>query len=71
MTIGRNNLKGDIAATKAMWERLIKEGEEKEARIKFQEEKIARLTRKMEQEPALSLAKSSESEEEERAFVQS
>jgi len=39
-------------------------------RIKQQEEKITRLTRKLEKRPARSLAKSSESEEEEKAFIQ-
>ena len=39
--------------------------------IKLQEEKIARLTRKLEKQPTRSLAKSSESEDEERASVQS
>jgi len=37
----------------------------------LQEEKIARLTKKLEKQPAQSLAKSSESEEEERASIQS
>jgi len=40
-------------------------------RIKLQEEKIARLTRKLEKRPARSFKKSSESEEEQRASVQS
>jgi len=45
--------------------------QKKEARIKLQEEKIAMLTRKPDKQPARSLAKSSEREEEERAFDQS
>jgi len=69
MTIGTNNLKEEMAAMKAMLERLIKESEEKEARIKVQEEKSTILTRKLEKRPARSLAKSSKSEEEERASV--
>ena len=36
-----------MAATNAMLEKLIKENEEKEARIKLQEEKIFRLTKKL------------------------
>ena len=56
---------------KAMLERLVKESEEKKAWIMLQEEKITRLARNLEKRPALSLAKSSESEEEERASVQS
>ena len=51
MTIGTNNLEGEMVAIKAMLERLIKECEEKNVRIKLQEEKIARLTRKLEKQP--------------------
>ena len=54
-----------------MLEQLVKESEEKEARIKLQEKKIARLTKKLEKRLARSLPKRSESEEEERASVQS
>jgi len=71
MTIGTNNLEEEMAAIKAMLERLVKESEENEACIKSQEEKIARLSRKLEKRLARSLAKSSESEEEERASIQS
>ena len=71
MTIGANNLKEEMVAMKAMLEQLVKESEEKEAHIKSQEEKIARVTRKLEKQPARSRAKSSESEEEERASIQS
>ena len=35
MTIGTNNLEEEMAAMKAILERLIKESEEKEARIKL------------------------------------
>jgi len=69
-TIGTNNLEEETAAIKAMLERLLKESEEKKARIKLQKEKIARLTRKLEKRPARALSKSSESKEEERAFIQ-
>ena len=51
MTIGMNNLKAEMATMKAMLEGLIKESEEKEARIKLQEEKIARLTKKLKKRP--------------------
>jgi len=71
MTIGTSSLEEEMAAMKAMLERLVKGSGEKEARIKSQEEKITRLTRKLEKRPARSLAKSSESKEEERAPVQS
>jgi len=46
--ISTNNLEEEMAARKAMLERLIKESEEKEAHIKLQEEKIARLTKLLE-----------------------
>jgi len=39
MTIGINNWDGEMAATKAMLEKLIKESEEKEAHIKVQKAK--------------------------------
>ena len=52
MRLGTNNLEEEMAAMKAMLEWLIKESEEKEARIKLQEEKITRLTRKLEKQPA-------------------
>ena len=48
MIICTNNMKEEMAAMKAMLERLIKESEEKEAHIKLQEEKIARLTKLLE-----------------------
>ena len=70
MIKGTNNLKEEMAGIKAMLERLVKEREEKEPRIKLQEEKIVRLPRKLEKWPARSLYKSSKSEEE-RAPVQS
>jgi len=71
MNIGANNLEEDMPAIKAMLERLVKESEEKEAHIKLREEKIARLTRKLEKRPTQSLTKSSESVDEERASIQS
>ena len=57
MTIDTNNLEEEMAAMKAMLEQLIKENEEKEARIKLHEKKIAKLTRKLKKRPAQSLAK--------------
>ena len=48
ITIGINNLEEEMAATKAMLERLVKENREKDGRIKLHEEKIATLTRKLE-----------------------
>ena len=55
---------------KAMLEQLVRRVKKRRG-IKLQEEKITRLTRKLEKRPAQSLTKSSESEEEERASVQS
>jgi len=60
-----------MASMKSMLELIVKESEKKEAHIKLQEEKITRLTIKLEKRPTRSLAKSSETEVEERAFVQS
>jgi len=48
ITIGTNNLKEEMDA---MLERLVMESEEKEACIKLPEEKITRLTRKLEKRP--------------------
>jgi len=47
---------------KAMLRKLTKENEEKEVCIKLQEEKIARLTRKVEKQPTQSFIKSLENE---------
>ena len=41
-----------MAAMTAMREKLIEENEEKEAHIKLQEEKVARLTKKLERQLA-------------------
>ena len=64
MTIGTNSLEEEMAAMKAMMEKIIKESEKKEACIKLQEETIVRLTKKLEKQPTWSLTKSSQSEEE-------
>ena len=52
MTIGTNNLKKEMAAMKGMLKRLVNKREEKETCIKLQEEKITRLTRKLNKWPA-------------------
>ena len=59
MTIGTNNMEEEMATMKVMLERLIKENEEKEARIKLHKEKITRLTGKFEKRPAQSIVKTS------------
>ena len=69
MTIGTNNLEDGMVAIKAMLERLVKDNEEKEARIKMHKGKIARLIKNLEKRLAWSLAKNSESEEEENTLV--
>ena len=56
---------------KAMLEKLVKENEEKDVHIKLQEEKIVRLSKKLEKRLTRSSTKSSESEDEEKASVQS
>ena len=71
ITISLNNIEEEMAAIKAMLEKLVKESEEKEVRLKLQEEKIARLSRKLERRPARFLIKSSESEDKERISVES
>jgi len=71
MTIGTNNLEEKMTSMKTMLERLVKESEEKEECIKLQEEKITRLTKRLDKRTARSLAKCLESEEEERAPIQS
>jgi len=60
-----------MLATKGMLERVIKESQEKEAYIKLQEERIASFDQKAGEAASLILAKTSESEEEERTSVQS
>jgi len=60
MAIGTSNLKEDMAAMKAMLERVIKESEEKEVHIKLPKESIAKLTRKLQKWLTRSLTKSSE-----------
>ena len=48
---------------KAILEKLTRENEEKEARIKLQEEKIAKLTQKLEKQLAQSSTRDSKSED--------
>ena len=60
-----------MPAIKPMLEWLVKESEEKEAHIKLQEETIIGMTRKLEKRLSRSFVKSSESEEEDRASVES
>jgi len=48
MMTSSTSLEEDMANIKAILEKLTRESEEKEARIKFQEEKIAKLTKNLE-----------------------
>ena len=70
MTIGANNLEEEVAAIKGTLERLTKESKDKEAHINLQEEKIAKLTIKMEKWLALSFTKGSESEDKKKESIQ-
>jgi len=54
---------------KAILEKLTRDNEEKETRIKLQEEKIAKLTSKLEKRPAQSSTKDSESENSEKRSI--
>ena len=48
MMISSNSWEEKMANMKAILQKLIRESEEKEARIKLQGEKIAKLTKKLE-----------------------
>jgi len=54
---------------KAMLEKLNKDSKEKEAHIKLQEEKIAKLTTKLETQLVRSITRDLKSEEEEKASI--
>jgi len=69
MAIGTNNWKEEIAIMKAMLEKLNKDSKEKEAHIKLQEEKIAKLTTKLETQLVRSITRDLKSEEEEKASI--
>ena len=69
MMTGSTTLEEEMANMKAILENLTRESAEKEACIKFQEEKIARLTKKLEKQSTQSLAKDSKSEDSEKVSV--
>ena len=52
-----------------MPEKLTKESEKKEVRIKRQEEMITKLTKRLEERPAQSFTESLKSKHEEKMFV--
>ena len=60
-----------MAAMKAMMQMPAKESKEKEAHIKLLEEKLTKLTRKLEKHPTQSVTKDLESEEEVKASFHS
>ena len=60
-----------MAVIKAMLQKLTKESEEKESCIKLQEEKIAKLIRKLKKRPSQFMTKDSESEDEVKMFTHS
>jgi len=71
MTIGTNNWEEEMTVMKAMLEKLIKENKDKEVHIQLQEKKITRLAKKLKKWSARSFMQNSESENEEKVFVQS
>jgi len=54
---------------KVILQKLTKKSEDKKANINLQEEKIAKLTKKLEKGSAQSFTKDSESEEEEKVSI--
>jgi len=70
MMMGTTTLEEEIANMKVILEKLTRESAEKEARIKFQEKKIAKLARKLEKRSAQSSSKDSESEDSGKVLVQ-
>lgn len=69
MITSTTTLEEEMDNMKALIERLTKESTEKEARLKFQEEKIAKLTRKLEKRSAQSSLKDSESKDSGKVLV--
>ena len=63
MMTGTITLEEEMANIKVILEILTRDNEKKEARIKLQEEKITKLTRKLEKRPAQSSTRDSESED--------
>jgi len=69
MMTGTTTLEEEMGNMKAILEKLTRDNEEKEAYIKFQEEKIAKLTRKLEKWPAQSFTNDSESDDSEKISI--
>jgi len=69
MMIGPTTLEEEMTNMKAILGKLTRENEEKEARIKLQVEKITKLTRELEKQPAQSSTKDSESEDSEKVSI--
>jgi len=69
LMIGSTSLEKEMSNMNVILEKLTRESEEKEARGKFQEEKIAKLTKKLEKWSTQSSAKDSESEDSRKVYV--
>jgi len=69
MMTGTTTLEEEMANMKVILEKLTRDNEGKEARIKLQDENIAKLNRILEKRPAQSSIKDSESEDLEKMFI--
>ena len=69
MMTGTTILEEEMANMKAILEKITRYNEEKEAHIKLQEEKIAKLTRKLEKRPTQSSTKDSEIEDSKKMSI--
>ena len=69
MMTGTTTLKEEMTNMKVILEKLTRENEEKEACIKFQEEKIAKLTKKLEKWSAQSSTRDSENEDSKKVSI--
>ena len=69
MMTDTTTLEEKMANMKAMLEKLTRENEQKEARIKLQEENIAKLTKNLEKRLAQSSTKDSKSEDLEKMSI--
>jgi len=69
MMTGTTTLREEMVNMKVILEKLTRDNAEKEVRIKLQEEKIAKLTGKLEKWPAQSSRKDSESEDSEKMYI--
>ena len=66
MMIGAMNLEEEFTSMKATLERLSKENAEKDARLKHQEERIAKLLKKLDKGPRASSNRGTSSDEDQK-----